>query len=120
MFFPKEMTEVDLIVPSKDLFAVTKILSGYGVFHQVDSTYLGLEDLGPSTWVETAADYASMERRIQVIMQILNFQEQQKASSEFDTVVDVVYDAINYMGLYESLREDEIGSNTNELIIKRD
>lgn len=110
MFFPKEMTEVDLIVPSKDLFAVTKILSGYGVFHQVDSTYLGLEDLGPSTWVETAADYASMERRIQVIMQILNFQEQQKASSEFDTVVD-----LNVVTSVVEKLEEDVNSAYNEL-----
>ena len=42
MFFPREMTEVELIIPSKDLVAVTKVLSGRGVFHQVDSAYLGL------------------------------------------------------------------------------
>ena len=38
MFFPKAMTEVELIVPSKDLLAVAKVLSGRGVFHQIDST----------------------------------------------------------------------------------
>jgi hypothetical protein len=41
MFFPKPMSEVELIVPSKDLLAVTKALSGYGVFHQTDSNYPG-------------------------------------------------------------------------------
>ena len=50
MFFPREMTEVELIVPSKDLLGVAKVLSGHGIFHQVDSTYLGLENLGPSSW----------------------------------------------------------------------
>ena len=57
MFFPREMTEVELIVPSKDLVAVAKVLSGRGVFHQVDSTYLGLESLGPSAWQEKAGNY---------------------------------------------------------------
>ena len=57
MFVPREMTEVELIVPSKDLVAVAKVLSGNGVFHQVDSTYLGLENLGPSAWQEKAGNY---------------------------------------------------------------
>ena len=30
MFFPEAMTEVELIVPSKDLLAVTKVLAGKG------------------------------------------------------------------------------------------
>jgi len=31
MFFPREMTEVELVVPSKDIVAATKVLSGHGV-----------------------------------------------------------------------------------------
>ena len=42
MFFPEAMTEIELIAPSKDLLAVTKVLGNHGVFHQIDSTYLGL------------------------------------------------------------------------------
>jgi hypothetical protein len=52
MLFPEPMSEVELIVPSKDLLAVTKVLGTRGVFHQIDSTYLGLENLGPNTWQE--------------------------------------------------------------------
>ena len=37
MFFPKAMTEVELIVPAKDLVAVTKVLGSRGNFQQVDS-----------------------------------------------------------------------------------
>ena len=44
MFFPKTMTEVELIVPAKDLVAVTKVLGSRQSFHQIDSTYLGLEN----------------------------------------------------------------------------
>ena len=69
------MTEVELIVPSKTLLAVTKVLGKQGVFHQLDSTYLGLENLGPSTWQEKAASYSTLERRIQVIMQTLTLEE---------------------------------------------
>jgi hypothetical protein len=64
MFFPEAMTEVELIVPSKDLLAVTKVLGNRGVFHQIDSTYLGLENLGPNTWQEKAARHSSMIRRL--------------------------------------------------------
>ena len=36
MFYPRAMTEIELIVPSRDLLAVTKTLSSYGVFHQAE------------------------------------------------------------------------------------
>jgi V/A-type H+-transporting ATPase subunit I len=88
MFFPEAMTEVELIAPSKDLLAVTKVLGNHGVFHQIDSTYLGLENLGPSTWQEQAANYATLERRIQVIMQTLNLAEELSGPSGFDSLAD--------------------------------
>ena len=89
MFFPEAMTEVELIVPSKDLLAVTKVLGKRRVFHQIDSTYLGLENLGPNTWQETAASFSTLERRIQVIMQNLNLEEQYSGVSDFDSIADV-------------------------------
>jgi vacuolar-type H+-ATPase subunit I/STV1 len=89
MFFPREMTEVELIIPSKDLVPVTKVLSGRGVFHQVDSAFLGLESLGPSTWQDKAANYSTLERRLQSIMQTLGLTEEQKGSTEFETIVDI-------------------------------
>lgn len=89
MFFPREMTEVELIVPSKDLIPVTKVLSGRGVFHQVDSTYLGVDGLGPNTWQEKAAHYSTLERRIQNIMQTLVLEEEQRSTADFDTIVEL-------------------------------
>src|SRR5690349_3527577 len=91
MFFPEAMTEVELIVPSKDLLAVTKVLGSHGVFHQIDSTYLGLENLGPNTWQEKAASYSTLERRIQVIMQNLNLTEEypQTKTSTVDSISDL-------------------------------
>ena len=89
MFFPREMTEVELIVPSKDLLAVAKVLSGHGVFHQVDSTYLGVENLGPSSWQEKAAGFSVMERRIQTILQTLNLADDYTGSNDFETIVDL-------------------------------
>ena len=89
MLFPKQMSEVELVVPSKDLVAVAKALSGYGVFHQVDSANLGLESFGPNTWQEKAGAYAALERRIQSIMQTVGLAEEYPARPEIDTVVDL-------------------------------
>lgn len=88
MFFPKAMTEVELIVPAKDLVAVTKALGSRGNFQQIDSAYLGLENLGPSTWQETAANYSTLERHIQVIAQNLNLSEEYAGSSNSDSPAD--------------------------------
>lgn len=89
MFFPKAMTEIELIVPAKDLLAVTKVLSSYGVFHQTDSNYAGVASGSANTWQENAASYATLERRIQNTMQALSIEEGQPPASEFDAMVDV-------------------------------
>ena len=70
MFFPKAMSELELIVPSKDLLGVMKILSGHGVFHQSDSNYSAPESEAgaPNTWQEKATAYASLERRLQSVL----------------------------------------------------
>ena len=114
MFFPREMTEVELIIPSKDLVGVAKVLSGQGVFHQVDSTYLGLESLGPSTWQEKAANYSTLERRIQTVMQTLNLQEEQRGSSDFDSIVelDAVHPAVDRI-------EDEVKKMSDQLGVEK-
>src|SRR5688572_11726742 len=89
MFFPREMTEIELIIPSKDLVAVAKVLSGHGVFHQVDSTYLGLESLGPSAWQEKAGNYSALERRIQTIMQTLSLPDEYPTKTEANSLVEL-------------------------------
>ena len=89
MLFPREMSELELIVPSKDLLAVTKVLSGYGVFHQTDSNYPGVASGSANTWQETAGQYSSLERRIQTVMQSLNIDEGQPPSADYEAMVDV-------------------------------
>ena len=44
MFYPQAMTEVELIIPSRDLLDVTKVLSGQGIFHQADSSYMTVKN----------------------------------------------------------------------------
>lgn len=89
MLFPKEMSEVELILPSKDLVAVTKALSGYGVFHQVDSAHLGLEGMGQNAWHEKAGAYSALERRIQAIFQSVDLAEEYPANAEIESVVEL-------------------------------
>lgn len=92
MFFPKAMTELELIVPAKDLLAVTRILSRYGVFHQTDSaSYTGVATGSANTWQETASQYAALERRIQVILQTLSLDEGEPpaADSHHDAMIEV-------------------------------
>lgn len=74
MFFPEEMTEIELIIPEKDLLAVTKVLAGQALFHQVDASYLNAEGDNDSvdSWKEKAATYSVMERQLQFSMQALN------------------------------------------------
>ena len=73
MFYPQSMTEVEMVVPAKDLLAVTDALAEQGIFHQADARYLSSEaESGSGTsWQEIAITYASLERRILVAMQAL-------------------------------------------------
>ena len=89
MFFPKAMTEVELIVPSKDLLAVTTVLGTHGEFHQIDSTYLGLQNIGPSSWQEKAAAFSTVERRLQALMQTLGLEEQYFGGTPKDSLTDL-------------------------------
>lgn len=91
MFYPQAMTEIELIVPSKDLLAVAKMLSGRGVFQQVDSAYLGSgKHAGsPNSWQEKASAYAGLERRIQALMLTLGVEEGHPSNAEFETIIDI-------------------------------
>lgn len=89
MLFPKQMSEVELIVPAKDLVAVTRALSGYGVFHQVDSAHLGVENGGPNTWQEKAAAYSTLERRIQSVFQTVGLPEEYPLGVDIESMVEL-------------------------------
>jgi len=120
MIFPKEMTELELIVPSKDLVAVAKVLSSHGVFHQVDSVYLGLETLGPSTWQEKAASYSTLERRIQAIMLTLSVPEEYAGAAlmrSTDSIVelDAIRPALDRIDEEVKKTSDQLGSGKKRL-----
>ena len=91
MFYPQAMTEIELIVPTKDLLGVTKVLSGEGVFQQADTSYLGATNGNKAdrSWQDRAAAYASLERRVQSIMQSIDIEEGNPPSAEFEEMVNI-------------------------------
>jgi len=91
MFFPEAMTELELIIPEKDLLPVTKALAGQGIFHQVDASYLSSDEASKSlgTWKEQAAAYSAVERQILFIMQALSVNETAPRPIDEDTMVEL-------------------------------
>ncbi|HMD89749.1 MAG TPA: V-type ATPase 116kDa subunit family protein [Anaerolineaceae bacterium] len=91
MLHPQEMTEIEMIVPSRDVLAVTKVLSGHGIFHQGESAYTSPDANADknNTWQESAVAYAAIERRIQTIMQTLSIDEGPAPTTEFETLPDL-------------------------------
>ena len=116
MLFPREMVEIELIVPSKDLVSVTKVLSGYGVFHQTDSNYPGVASGSANTWQETSAQYSALERRIQNIMQSLDNDEGQPPATDGQRDAMAALERIR--PLVEQI-ETEVRSTNDELAEQR-
>jgi V/A-type H+-transporting ATPase subunit I len=91
MFYSQAMTEVELIVPAKNLLAVTDELVGQGVFHQVDTSYMSSET-GPDSahsWQQKATTYTALERQLLVAMQVLNVTEGTPPSADELTLVEI-------------------------------
>ena len=95
MFYPEEMTEVELIIPGKDLMAVTNVLAGEGTFQQADASNLSVEaGVGSGdSWQEKAAAYGALERRIMTLLQILNVGEGEPPPARQATMTE--FDALN-------------------------
>jgi V/A-type H+-transporting ATPase subunit I len=91
MFFPQEMTEIELVVPSKDILAVTKMLSGHAIFHQADSSYINslVSASSVNSWQEQASAYSALERKIQVVMQAISIDEGHSPTTALKDLVDL-------------------------------
>ena len=91
MIFSQSMTEIELIVPSKDMLPVTRLLAGQGIFHQADASYLNSQAGMDSTDSirEQASAYASLERRIQTSMQTLGIDEGKPRKDENYPMLEV-------------------------------
>jgi hypothetical protein len=73
MFFPQEMTEIELVVPERDVLAVSECLAEAGVFHQVDASHIASEAGfdGTDYWHGESSVYSVLERRLLAIIQAL-------------------------------------------------
>lgn len=91
MFYPQAMTEIELIVPEKDLLAVTSTLAHQGVFHQADAGYLSSETglHSADSWQEKAAVYAALEREILGTMQASNIEEGQPMPADEAEMIEI-------------------------------
>lgn len=91
MFYPQKMTEVEIIVPAKDLLAVTRALSGQGVFSQTDVNYLSSDKRGEQAnqWQEKVSAYSVLERRVQSIIQALEIKPGQVKQHVLGDPLDV-------------------------------
>lgn len=91
MFYPQEMTEIEIIVPAKDLLPVTKVLSGQGIFNQTDVNYLGneKENTQPNLWQEKASAYSALERRLQSILNSLEIHDGNPKDRDYGTLIDL-------------------------------
>jgi V/A-type H+-transporting ATPase subunit I len=91
MFYSEAMTEVELIVPAKRLLAVTDELAGQGVFHQVDTSYMSAATGPDSTrsWQQKAMTYATFERQLLSMMQVLDVAEGAPPPADELTMIEI-------------------------------
>jgi V/A-type H+-transporting ATPase subunit I len=90
MFFPEEMTEVELVLPAEKAVAVTGVLAEAGIFHQIDSSYasteMGLE--AADGWQQRSSTFATLEHRLLSIMELLGVEEGTPPPVDMSTVTD--------------------------------
>ncbi len=91
MFYPQAMTKVRLIIPSRDLMAITNELAELGVFHQSDSSITQPEQAPgkANSWRDQANAYTALERRVLGLIQILNVGENPAPAPDGAAMVDI-------------------------------
>jgi V/A-type H+-transporting ATPase subunit I len=91
MFYSQAMTEVELIVPAKNMLAVTDELAGQGVFHQVDTSYMSAATGPDSThsWQQKVVTYAALERQLLSMMQFLDVDQGTPPPTDELTMIEI-------------------------------
>jgi V/A-type H+-transporting ATPase subunit I len=91
MFYPQEMTEIEIIVPERDALVVTRELAEQGVFHQVDANQLRSEMpfVAADHWREQSIAYSELEHRIVAVMKTLDIEEGGPPSPDQISIVEV-------------------------------
>jgi V/A-type H+-transporting ATPase subunit I len=91
MFYPQEMTEVEILVPENEALDATRVLAGEGILHQVDASYLSAKtgtEAG-NDWADKSVAFAELERRILSMMQTLDVGEGMPPSQVSDSVLEL-------------------------------
>lgn len=119
MFYPQEVTEIEMIVPEKDIVPVTKVLSGQGTFQLADSNYLS-PDIKPgstSVWSDKAQALAALERRFQNVMTTLGIDEKTPPIKDQTTDIDIdaVSKQLENIELDVKKVSDEIQTNNKQM-----
>lgn len=119
MFFPKAMSELELIVPAADLVRVTKILGGRGVFHQVEAGPIGgeKERQRVDSWSESATGYAGLERRLQSLLQTLGLEIEAAPTPDATDLADLNLARTQVEAVEQEARSlaDRVGQITKSL-----
>ena len=119
MFFPKEMTEIQLVVPSGDLVAVLKSISNQGIFQTADSSYMTLQNESKSAdgWQEKVSGYAALEHRIQMLMQLVRMDEGVPSKNEFKSFIDLETAQISFEEIDNEVKKtsDQLASGSKKL-----
>jgi V/A-type H+/Na+-transporting ATPase subunit I len=91
MIFSQAMTEIELIVPSKDMLPVTRLLADRGIFHQADASHLNLQTRIESadSLREQAGAYSALERRIQTSMLTLDIEEGEPQPADKNLMLEI-------------------------------
>lgn len=90
MIFPQAMSEVELVVPTSDALAVTRVLGGLGSFHQVDASWLTSNAVsGANPWQDKASALTALERRVQALFQVYNLKDNGSGPSKFDDEINL-------------------------------
>ena len=79
MFYPQEMSKVEIVLPESLIVPVMEVLSNTGNFQQVDASYMtteyGSDRSAGQDWGKKASTFAAMERRLSSLMRTLNIDD---------------------------------------------
>ena len=91
MFYAREMTEIELVVPERDVLAITEVLAKGGSFHQIDARYLSSQTGMGSTdeWRDRASASAALERQLVALMDTLGVEEGSPPPADLTSATDI-------------------------------
>lgn len=79
MFYPQEMSKVEIVLPESLIVPVMEVLSNTGSFQQIDASYMtteyGSDRSAGQDWGKKASTFAAMERRLSALMRTLKIEE---------------------------------------------